>query len=219
MKSKRKSFQFIFVEAAFVVPADVGVDATHREVHFAQPPSRVIRLLPVDGDVTDAPAVAFDKLFRLHKHAARAAAGVVDSALVRLQHLDEHSHHRAWRVELAAALSFRTCEAAEEVFVYAAKDVLRLVVRLAHCDTGDQVDKLADHHLVERWAVVVLWQHPLEAGVVRLDRSHRVVDQLTNRRLLCVRLQMRPARLLRHPEHVFGEVFVRVFNGCGVFGE
>ena len=32
-------------------------DAAHREVHLAEPPRRVVRLLPVDGDVSNPPAV------------------------------------------------------------------------------------------------------------------------------------------------------------------
>ena len=158
--------QFVLVEAALVVPADVGVDAAHREVHLGEPPRRVVDLLPVDGDVADPPAVAFDEFLRLHEHAAGAAAGVVDAALVGFEHLDQHAHDRAGRVELAAALAFGAGEPAEEIFVDAAEDVLRLVARLAHRDAGDQVDQLAQHHLVERGAVVVLGQHALEAGVV-----------------------------------------------------
>ena len=52
-----------------------------------------------------------------------------------------------------------------------------------------------------------------------LDRGHRVVDQLADGRLLGVGLQMRPARLLGHPEDVLGQVLVRVFGGGGVFGQ
>ena len=52
-----------------------------------------------------------------------------------------------------------------------------------------------------------------------LDGGHRVVDQLADGRLLGVGLEVRPARLLRHPEHVLGEVFVRVFGSGGVLGQ
>ncbi len=83
-------------------------------------------LLAVDGDVADAAAVLLDELFRLHEHAARAAAGVVDAALVGLDHLDQRADDRARRVELAAALAFRAGELAEEIFVDAAEQVARL---------------------------------------------------------------------------------------------
>ena len=62
--------QFVLVEAALVVPADVGVDAAHGEVHLGQPPRRVVALLPVDRDVADPAAVALDELLGLHEHAA-----------------------------------------------------------------------------------------------------------------------------------------------------
>jgi hypothetical protein len=39
-----------------------------------------------------------------------------------------------------------------------------------------------------------------------LDRGHRLVDQLADARLLGVGLKVRPARLLRHPEHILGQI-------------
>ena len=86
-------------------------------------------------------------------------------------------------------------------------------------DAGDQVDQFAQHHLVERGPGVILRQDALEAVVGLLDRDHRLVDQLADGGLLGVGLKMRPARLLRHPEDVFGEIFVGVFGGVGVFGQ
>src|SRR5690606_30090379 len=66
---KAQVAQLVLVEAAFVVPADIGVDAAHGEVHFGQAPSGVVALLAVDGDVADAPAVFQHELFALHEHA------------------------------------------------------------------------------------------------------------------------------------------------------
>ena len=60
---------------------------------------------------------------------------------------------------------------------------------------------------------------PLRPALAFSIVGHRVVDQLADGRLLGVGLQMRPARLLRHPEHVLGEILVRVFGGGGVFGQ
>ena len=37
---------------------------------------------------------------------------------------------------------------------------------------------------------------------------HRLVDQLADARLLGVGLKVRPARLLRHPEHVLGQILL-----------
>jgi hypothetical protein len=44
---------------------DVGVDAADREVQLREPPGGVVRLLAVDADVADAPAVRLDELLAL----------------------------------------------------------------------------------------------------------------------------------------------------------
>jgi hypothetical protein len=45
------------------------------------------------------------------------------------------------------------------------------------------------------------------------------VDQFADARLLGVDLKMRPARLLRHPEQVLGQIqLVGVLAGCGILG-
>ena len=158
------------------------------------------------------PAVGLDELLALHEHAARAAAGVVDAALVGREHLDQHAHHARGRVELAAALALGAGEVGEEVLVDAAERVLGAVGGAAERDVADQVDELAEALLVEAGAGVVLGQHALERGVVALDGGHRVVDQRADGRLRGAGLQVRPARLLRHPEDAGGAVLVAVFG-------
>lgn len=55
--------------------------------------------------VTVAGAMGLDELSRLHEHAAGAAAGVEDAALLRSEHLDQHPDDRPRRAELAAPLA------------------------------------------------------------------------------------------------------------------
>lgn len=71
----------------------------------------------------------------------------------------------------------------------------------------------------ERRATIVRGQDAFQAGIRHLDRGHRLVDQLADARLLGVGLKVRPARLLRHPEHVLGLILlVGVLAGCGILG-
>ena len=137
--------QLVLVEATLVVPADVGVDTAHREVHLGKPPGRVVALLPVNGDVADAPAVFLDELLGLDEHAAGAAAGVIDAALVGLQHLDQQPDDGAGRVELAAALALGAGEAAEEVLIDPSENVAGAVGLLGHADPAHKVNQLAEH--------------------------------------------------------------------------
>ena len=141
---------------------DLTVDAAQREVHLGEPPGRVVRLLSVDADVAQPASVRRDELLGLHEHAGRAAAGVVDTALVRLDHLDQQLDHAARRVELAALLPFGAGELREEVLVYAAQDVLRATLPVADADVGDHVDELAETYLVQTGTGVIARQHALQ---------------------------------------------------------
>src|SRR5690606_4670569 len=94
--------QLVLVEAALVVPANIGVDAAHGEVHLGQTPGGVVALLAVDGDIADTPAMLQHEFLALHEHAAAAAAGVVDAALIGLEHLNQYPHYRLRGVKLTA---------------------------------------------------------------------------------------------------------------------
>ncbi len=217
-----------------VAAGDLAFDAADSEVHLRQPPGRVVRLLAVDRDVACLPkprrrqgpgpspiAVALgvraDELHRLHEHARRAAAGVVDAATVGLEHFDKELHHAARRVELTAFLALGARELREEVLVHAAEHVLGAARFVADLDVADQVDQLAEARLVERGAGVVLRQHAFERRVVAFDGGHGVVHDLPDRGLPGLRPQVRPARLARDPKDVLGAVLIRVL-GVGAVG-
>src|SRR5450759_5136183 len=200
------------VEGVGVVRSQVALEPADGEVHLGQAPGGGVALLPVDGDVALAAAVLLHKALALHEHAARAAAGVVDATLERLDHLDQQLDHAARRVELAAALALGAGEAPEEVLVDAAEQVLAAALRVAHGDGADEVDELTGLLLGDGRACIVLARHALEARVVALDRHHGVVDELADLGLLGARLKMRPAGFTGHPENVLGEVLVAVFG-------
>lgn len=57
-------------EGITVFAPEVVVHPLDGEVHRRQPPSGRVRLLTVDGDITQLAAMGFDKPLRLHEHAA-----------------------------------------------------------------------------------------------------------------------------------------------------
>jgi hypothetical protein len=79
----------VVVVVESVTVGDLPVNATDGEVHLGQSPSGVVALLAVDTDVAKFAAVGGDELIGLHEHAGGAAAGIVDTALVGLEHLDQ----------------------------------------------------------------------------------------------------------------------------------
>ena len=122
----------VAAEGVGVLGAEVGLDAANGEIHHRQAAGGGVALLPVDADVAELAAVGFDEFFRLDKHAAGAAAGVVDAAFVGREHLDETAHDAGRGVELAAVLALGAGELGEEILVNAAqKSTERWFPRLA----------------------------------------------------------------------------------------
>ena len=202
---------------------NLALDASDGQVHLGQSPSRVVRFLAVDGDVgPDAPrklatvavagGVGADELHRLHEHPRGAAAGVVDPALIWLQHFHQQLDDAARRVEFAPLLALGAGELRQKILVDAAQHILGAGLLIAHLDVADEIDNLAQAGFVQRRASVVFGQHALQNGIVPFDAGHGIVHQPADGGLFGSRLQLRPARFARHPEDVLGAVFVRVLR-------
>jgi len=156
--------------------------------------------------------VGLDEAFGLHEHARRAAAGVVDAALVGFEHFDQQAHDAARREELAAELALGLGELAQEVLVDAAECVARLGAVALEADIGDQVDQPLHLLRCDAAACVVARQLALEVGVVALDGEDGVVDQRGDVRPRGLVLEVLPARLGWHPENPLGGVLVAVLQ-------
>src|SRR5665213_1030296 len=92
---------------------DLRINAPDRKIHLGKPPRRVVRLLTTDrhavarlAAIAVAVGMRRNEIGRLNEHAARSAAWVKDTALIRRQHFDQNSHDAARRVELSALLAF-----------------------------------------------------------------------------------------------------------------
>jgi len=205
----------VAAEAVGMLRPQVPLDTPDGEVHLREPPGGGVRLLTVDANIPDLPAVGLHELLALDKHPARAAAGVKDPAMVGREHLDEDTDHAPGRVELAALLPLRARELGEEVLVHPAENVLRPVLLIAEADGPDEVDELAKALLVEGRAGVVLREDAPEGGVVLLNGDHGFVQGLPNGRLLRAGLEVEPACHFRDPEDVLHPVLVGVFEGLG----
>ena len=126
----------VAAEGVRVLRAEVGFDAAQGEVHHREAAGGGVALLAVDADVAELAAVGFDEFFRLHKHAAGAAGGVVDAAFVRGEHLDEAAHNAGRSVKLSAVLALGAGEAGEEILVHTAKQIDGAVGLLALAGGG-----------------------------------------------------------------------------------
>ena len=188
-------------------PSEVGVALRRHAVAPA-----LVLGQPVAAPVRDVERrVATDERDGPHEHARRAAARVVDPALVRLQHLDQHLDDAPRSVEFAAFLVLGACELRQEVLVDATEHVAGPRVLVAHSDVADKIDQLAEPPLVERRPGVVAGQHVLERRVLTLDGGHRLIDGQADGGLPRLRPQIRPASFGRRPED--GDVLVATLGG------
>ncbi|MCY1443303.1 hypothetical protein D9M71_597090 [compost metagenome] len=87
--------------------------------------------------------MGFDEFLGLHEHAARTTAGVVDLAVVRVEHRYQGFDYAGRGIELPALLAFGAGELAEEVFVDLAEQVAGLAGVATKATNGNQVDQLA----------------------------------------------------------------------------
>ena len=110
----------IAAEGVGVFGAEVGFNAAQCKVHHREAARSGVALLAVDADVAELAAVGFNEFFRLHEHAARAAARVEDAALVGREHRDEELHDAAGRIELSTVLALGAREPGKEVLIHPA---------------------------------------------------------------------------------------------------
>ena len=151
-----------------------------------------------------------DESGRLHKHAARPAAGVVHAAAEGLKHLDQRAHNAGRRVEFAGQLAFGFGKLGEAVFVGAAQDVFR-VAMLLHLNVGEEVHHVAQPPLVQLGTGKILGQDALQARVFFLDQAHGVVYRSAHFGCVSRFGHDLPTGFLWHEEDVFGRIFVLVF--------
>jgi CheY-like chemotaxis protein len=78
-------------------------------------------------------------------------------------------------------------------------------------DCADKVDEFAKAVLVERGTGVILRKDSFKTRIVALDRDHRVIDDLADGGLLGAVLKVSPTCGGRHPENVYGFIFVGIF--------
>lgn len=181
--------------------AEVGGEPAHGEIHLGQLVGGAGELLPVNRDVLGVAVVAFDKLERLHEHAARAAAGVVDLAFVGLDHFGDEIDDALRGVELAPQLALGGGELAEEVFIDPADGVLLLVAD--GVNVVDGIDEGGELAAIQPEAgEVVVGQGALERGIALLHRGEGGVDLDRYIVLLGVLLDVGPAGGLRQVEHI-----------------
>lgn len=146
---------------------DIPLEAVDSEVHAAEVGGGAFFLLAEDGELLGGvlPMLG-DEAGTLDEHAAGAAGGVEDVAVVGLEDLGEEADDAGGGVELSPTLPLGHGELGEEVFVDAAEGV----VVGGDGDLGDLLEEALEQ--AAREEVVGLREDAGELGVLLLDGQH-----------------------------------------------
>ena len=160
----------ILVVGNGLVPGpDLALQPVHGEVDLGDPRGRLVLLVAVEGHSFHRVAVfSLDEVARLHEHAARAAGGIEDHAVVGLDHVDDGLDDGGRGEKLAVIVRALLRELGEEVFVDAAEHVAR--------GRAQRLGIEGPHHLFENIvleALVVLRQLPGKRREMLFHGVHR----------------------------------------------
>ena len=109
-------------------------NATDCKVHLCELERGVGIFLSVDRDLLFVAAMSFNELDGLDEHTTGTATGVIEYAVIRLDHFGNQINDAFGRVELSLTFTFCKCELTEEVFIHTTDDVVFLVVRIHTVD-------------------------------------------------------------------------------------
>ena len=149
-------YALVQVQREGIAPArpQVAVQAVNGEVHLRHPPGALHVLLPVDRQLHRVVIVRGQELLRLHEHAARTTARVVDPAFAGLQHLDDGAHNAGRCVELATPASLRQGELRQKILVHLPQQIPRPASTLpAEPQRVQQVQQFCQPTLVDAGVV------------------------------------------------------------------
>ena len=176
--------ELVAPEGVIRLTAQVEVDAADCQVHRRQAPGGRVGFLAEDRHVADLAAMGLNELLALHEHAARAAAGVVDLAMVGAENGHQRFDDAARGVELTTALALGAGEHAQKVFVDLAQHVTGLGRAGTKADGRHQVHQFAQLAVGQLGTGIAFVQDALELGVLALDQRQRLVDALADVGLL-----------------------------------
>ena len=189
--------------------AKIGINATDGKIHRCHFPCSRVAFLPVYGQIRNLALMTFHKLGRLHEHASRPAARIIDPPMVRLNNLNQSFHNASRRIELSSILAFSFRKLGQAVFIGASKNI-SAVTLICHLYIGEQIHNLAQAALVELLTSEVLGKNILQLIVLRFNRTHSLIDYLAN--LWSVRSGSNhiPTCIFRHKENILRQVLVAI---------
>ena len=117
-------------ESGIAFRTQIMTDTAQSEVHLCQSIGGGFLFQPIYIDTTDFALFGFYQVGALNEHTARTTAWVVQCAVERFDNSCYQLHHIVWGIELAFFFGRIDSKLLQEVFIYAAYQVLLLTKSL-----------------------------------------------------------------------------------------
>ena len=131
-----------------------------------------------------------NKLFGLHKHTPRSAAGIKHTAFVGFEHFYQEFNNTSGGVELSAFFAFGKRKFTEEIFKYMAENIRTSGFCITKGNVANQIDKFSQAGRIKVLASIDFGQNTFQRWVFLFDSIHRFIYRFSNRRLFGLRQQM-----------------------------
>ena len=163
----------IVIEAVcFVARHDFGIESVNCHIHNTELCIIVELFLTVEGHCrVCARTVLLDKIGRGNEHTARTASGIKNSAVSRLDDVDDHTNEGFRREENAVVGSHHGSKFVEEVFVNSSDDIILNLIERAIVEDSE---KITEKTVLQN--SVVLGENTFKLSGLLLDQLYRVVD-------------------------------------------
>ena len=159
-------FVQVVVKTVRRLTTKVGVQSSNGQVHHGQPPGGGVRLLTVDGNITQSTTVFFYKTLTLNKHTSRTTARVKHATFIGLNHTDKQFNYTLGCVELTTTFTLSSSETTEEILIHPAQYIFGAGFIVAKADLTDDIDKFTQAVFIQRWTSIIFGKNTFEFWIL-----------------------------------------------------
>ena len=116
----------IFGKRRGILFSETMGNTPYRKIHFTKPPCIRIALLSDNRNIVTVSVMLINKLHRLHKHSAAAAAGIIYHSAVWLYHFSDQLYYTGRSVEFTVFLCPCSSVCLKKILIHSADKVFFL---------------------------------------------------------------------------------------------
>ena len=172
-------FVKVICKRRIVLFSQVMRDTANSQVHFAESPCIRVAFLTNDRNICSVALMTFHKFMRLHEHASRTTAGIINRPAERFNHFCNQLHHAGRCIKLAIFFG-STCRIhLQKILIYAANQVFFMKARFGNFIYF--IDQCLDFLLrCAQGGIKILCESAFQRRIIYLNIRHRLIQDHSN---------------------------------------